>query len=59
MRTSNDKKDSKVARTTIYNRGGVFVGIDFDKNRNVLGVEVLDAKSVHINGKKVKYEIVG
>lgn len=53
MRTAHDKKDSKVARTMVFNRGGIFVALDFDRDRHVLGVEILDAKSVHINGKKV------
>lgn len=40
-------------RTMSFSRGGIVVNIDFNKAREVVGVEVIDAKKITVNGKRV------
>lgn len=46
-------KESPIVRTMNFNRGGVVVNIDFNKEREVVGVEVIAAKKIMVDGKRV------
>lgn len=45
-------KEGPVVRTEKFNKGGVFVGVDFNYEREVVGVEVIDATGLTIDGNK-------
>ncbi len=53
MTKLNKGTRGEAVRTIRYNRGDIHVALDFNKDREVIGVEVLTAKSVAINGRQV------
>lgn len=46
-------KEGPAVRTEKFNRGGVFVAVDFNHDREVIGVEVIDATAATVDGEKL------
>lgn len=53
------KKEGEIVRTSTYTNGGVCVCVDFNYKREVVGVEIIDAESIKINGEEVTAIVKG
>lgn len=49
----NTSKEGRIVRTMKFTNGGVLVALDFNRKREVVGVEVLNSTKVSIDGKRV------
>lgn len=45
-------KQGEVVRTATYTKGNIHVQVDFNAEREVVGVEVIDATALAVDGNK-------
>ncbi len=47
------KNKGRYVRTIVYKKGSIHVALDFNREREIIGVEILDADEVRVNGERV------